>query len=232
MDPIIPGPLSRRRMFALTAGALAAGGVLPRLLHADEEAALWPQVLTPEEALKRLMDGNGRFASGHPEAPNRSLARLRDLAQRDVQNPFAAVLSCADSRVPVEVLFDQGFGDVFVCRSAGNVVTSELIGSLEYGTQVLRARVLMVLGHTLCGAVKEAIANNPVPGQISSLFARIRPAVQRGGGDWGRSITENARIQAELLAESSPVIARRIADRELKVVAAVCNLLDGSVRLV
>ena len=135
---------------------------------------------TPEEALKVLYSGNSRFASGKSEA-NRDMTRVRVVARE--QKPFAAFLGCADSRVPIEIVFDQGFGDLFVTRIAGNVASSENIGSLEFGTQVLGAKVLYVLGHTECGAVNATMKGTDVPGQISGLFQYIRPAVKTSGGD-------------------------------------------------
>ncbi|MFO1057316.1 MAG: carbonic anhydrase [Dongiaceae bacterium] len=118
---------------------------------------------------------------------------------------------CADLRVPVELLFDQSIGHVFVNRVAGNIATSEIIASIEYGVAVLGTRVLMVLGHTACGAVEASIAAKAVPGQISSLYRYIRPAVDEAKGDFEGTIKANARIQAGLLRDApSPVIASAI----------------------
>lgn len=140
----------------------------PLIELATAEPRVDPTRLDPAAALEFLYEGNRRFAAGSSLEPNRNLSRLREIA--DVQTPFAAFLGCADSRVPVEIIFDQGFGDLFVTRIAGNVATSENIGSLEFGTQVLGAKVLFVLGHTNCGAVAATTKREPVPGQISSLF--------------------------------------------------------------
>lgn len=221
-------PLSRRRMLGVA--ALAGAGLMG--LPAEADAAGWvrPSPASPDEALAALMEGNRRFVAGRPTAPHRDMARVREVAPK--QTPFAAVLACADSRVPVEILFDQGFGDVFVCRAAGNIATPEIIGSLEFGTAVLGAQVLIVLGHTACGAVQAASGNGAVPGQISSLYAHIRPAVQRAGGNVERAIVENARVQADLLQATSPVIAGLIAERKLKVVAANYDLATGTVTVV
>jgi carbonic anhydrase len=142
------------------------------------------------------------------------------------------VLSCADSRVPVEIVFDQGFGDVFVCRAAGNIVTPELIGSLEFGTAVLGAKALVVLGHTHCGAVKATIAGQAVPGQISTLYRHIRPAVDRSATRELEDVARhNVRIQAELLRTSSPVIAQLIAEEKLVVAGGFYDLETGRVTL-
>ena len=183
--------------------------------------------LTPAQALQRLLDGNKRFASGKPKGPHRSLARVHELAGN--QTPFAAVLSCADSRVPVEILFDQGFGDLFVVRNAGNVATTEEFASLEFGTLVLGAKILLVLGHSSCGAVKASIAGGPVPGQISAIYQHIRPAVNSGGGDLGKTIADNVRNQAATLSQASPVIADLVKQGKLQVAGGVYDLATGVV---
>lgn len=186
-----------------------------------------PTLLDPVEALEFLYEGNRRFAAGKSLEPNRDLSRLREVA--DGQTPFAAFLGCADSRVPVEIIFDQGFGDLFVTRIAGNVATSENIGSLEFGTEVLGARVLFVLGHTNCGAVAATTKRAPVPGQISSLFQYIRPAVRSVCGNLEDAVRANVRLQAQTLAEASPVIAERIRSGKLIVAGGVYDLSTGLV---
>lgn len=226
----VNAPVSRRRALGLLtlSGAAAAWGALPSPASAAVHDL--PAIRTPEEALAELMAGNRRFVEGRPVGPHRSMARVRDVAEG--QSPFAAVLSCADSRVPVEILFDQGFGDVFVCRAAGNVTNPELVASLEFGTLVLGARVLVVLGHTQCGAVKAAIAGEPVPGQISTLYGRIQPAVERSTTRELEDVArENVRIQARLLSTSSPVIAQLVRDRTLLVTGGVYDLTTGGVTL-
>jgi carbonic anhydrase len=187
-----------------------------------------PPDLTPAEALAALVEGNERFAAGRPLAPHRDLDRLRELAPG--QSPFAAFIGCADSRVPVEIVFDQGFGDLFVTRIAGNVTTPEGIGSLEFATEILGARVLYVLGHTNCGAVAAAARGDPMPGQISALFQHLRPAVKAADGDAARAVRENVRIQAATLAEASPVIARLIRAGRLIVAGGVFDLATGRVQ--
>src|SRR5260370_13999670 len=148
------------------------------------------------------------------------------------QEPFAAVLSCADSRVPVELIFDQSIGHLFVTRVAGNIATSAVIASLEYGVAVLGTRVLMVLGHGNCGAVKASIEAKAVPGQISALYPYIRPAVDQAGSDLDAAIKANARIQAALLRQSSPVLAEQIKQNRLKIVSAYYDLTSGKVSLI
>ncbi len=183
--------------------------------------------LTPAQALQRLLDGNKRFASGKAKGPHRSLARVHELAGD--QKPFAAILSCADSRVPVELVFDEGFGDLFVVRNAGNVATPEEFASLEYGALVLGAKVLLVLGHSSCGAVKAAIAGKPVPGQISVLYQHLRPAVDAGGGDLAKVVSENVRIQAATLAQSSPVLSELVQQQKLLIAGATYDLATALV---
>jgi carbonic anhydrase len=155
------------------------------------------------------------------------MARLREVAPR--QAPFAAFLGCADSRVPIEIVFDQGFGDLFVTRIAGNVADPSIIGSLEFGTLVLGAKVLFVLGHTSCGAVAATMTGEAVPGQISTLYQHIRPAVKTAGGNLDAAIVANVRNQAEVLAEASPVIAGLVREGKLKVAGGVYDLGTGRV---
>lgn len=228
-------PVSRRKalgLLSLSTAALAGGGLAAAPLHAGvlpADAAL-PDIRTPGEALVELMAGNQRFVAGRPVGPHRNMARVRELS--DGQTPFAAVLSCADSRVPVEILFDQGFGDVFVCRAAGNIVTPEMIGSLEFGTAVLGSKALVVLGHTSCGAVKATIAGNAVPGQISALYQHIQPAVDATPGRELEAVArQNARMQASLLRTASPVIGGLVRENKLVVVPAVYDISTGQVTM-
>ncbi len=145
--------------------------------------------MSPDEILEILMAGNKRFVENKRTNPNISIARLTEVAAG--QAPFASIVSCADSRVPVEIIFDRGLGDLFVVRGAGNIATPEEIGSIEFGTLVLGSKVLMVLGHENCGAVKAAMAGKPVPGQIGSIIAAIKPAVEGAKGKPGDPV-ENA----------------------------------------
>jgi carbonic anhydrase len=228
--------LTRRRLLQLcgsgmvlgTAG-LAAWAWKPRSGALDQ---LTPAVkkgsdYSPADVLDLLAQGNARFVRGEHLAPNRNLERMKEVAGQ--QAPFAAFLGCADSRVPIEIVFDQGFGDLFVTRIAGNVANPEIIGSLEFGTAVLGAKVIYVLGHTSCGAVAAAVRGAEVPGQISTLFQHLRPAVRPSGGDLDRAIHENVRFQATLVAESSPVIARLVREGRVRVAGGVYDLQSGVV---
>lgn len=202
-----------------------AGGVAAMLAGGTARAQT---TLGPDAALERLMAGNTRFVANRLTSFNEDLAILKQgtLAK---QEPFAAVLSCADSRVPVELVFDQSIGHVFVARVAGNICTPEIIASLEYGAAVLGTPAIVVLGHEGCGAVHAALEGKAVPGQISALYAPIRPAIERGGHDLDAAVKANAQIQANLLRTASPVIGDLIRAGKLKVVAAYYALATGKV---
>ena len=133
--------------------------------------------------------------------------------------------------MPVELLFDQTIGHLFVCRVAGNIATADLIASLDYGVAVLGTKAIMVLGHSNCGAVDATIKAKAVPGQISVLYRSIRPAVEQAGPNLEAATKANAKIQAGLLASSSPVIAEAIKNNQLKVVSAYYELATGAVSL-
>ena len=221
---------TRRRFLQLgttaTAVALTTGWEL-----ASPPPAQAQSQLSPDTALKELMDGNKRFIEGRSTAHEHDLDILKQKTV-DKQEPFAAVLSCADSRVPVEIVFDQTIGHIFVTRVAGNVVTPEIIASLEYGAAVLGTKTILVLGHSGCGAVKAAIQGKSVPGQISALFPHLQPAVDQGGQDVAATTKTNARIQATLLRESSTVISDMVKSGKVSVVAGYYELASGAVTLI
>jgi len=224
----LPRAVLTRRTFAgglPVAAGLAAIGVAGRSAAAASPTN--PSSLAPDAALEFLFAGNRRFIAGETVAPNRDMTRLREVAPQ--QTPFAAFLGCADSRVPIEIVFDQGFGDLFVTRIAGNVAATENIASLEFATQILGAKVLFVLGHTSCGAVAAAARAEPVPGQISALFQHIRPAVRASRGDLDAAIRENVRVQAETLVEGSTVISSLVKERKVIVAGGVFDLQSGRV---
>jgi carbonic anhydrase len=221
---------SRRRFLQGAAVAGAAAFPFRSALAAPPSPAGAKPPASPEEALKLLELGNARFVKGELTAPNRNLTRLKEVAAG--QKPFAAFLGCADSRVPIEIVFDQGFGDLFVTRIAGNVADPAIIGSLEFGTEVLGAQVLYVLGHSKCGAVSATMAGGDVPGQISTLYQHIRRAAKEGNGDVAKAVERNVQIQAEILSEASPVIARRIKAGKLVLAGGVYDLDTGKVSAV
>jgi|ERR1700683_2400605 carbonic anhydrase len=218
---------TRRGFFKTTVGAAVVG-----LVTATGVECLAPRrvsaqsALSPDAALQELMDGNRRFASGSLTSCDHDLAILKAHTV-DKQEPFAAVLSCADSRVPVELIFDQTLGQIFVTRVAGNFAAPEIIASLEYGAAALGTKVIVVLAHSGCGAVKATIQGKDVPGQISSLFAYIRPAVDQAGPNIEAASKANAKIQAALLRQASTVISAMVKENKLKVIAAYYDLATG-----
>ena len=220
-------PLISRRNSLLWGGVTAGMLLGGHHLQAAGEAEPKELPQTPEEALERLYAGNSRFATGQSLAIHRDLDRVKQIANK--QTPFAAFLGCADSRVPIEFVFDQGFGDLFVTRIAGNIASSENIGSLEFSAHGLQCKVIYVLGHSNCGAVKATLDGQEVPGQISGLFQHIRPAVKQSGGNLEVAITENVRNQATIIAESSPLISRLIQRKMLIVAGGVYDLATGRV---
>ncbi|MBW4542170.1 MAG: carbonic anhydrase [Myxacorys chilensis ATA2-1-KO14] len=228
---------SRRNVLKLGAGAVGAG-VLAAELHsqilAPEQANAIPkQDLTPDQALQQLIEGNQRFVKNKRQNPHQTMVRLKEVAKE--QKPFAAVLGCADSRVPVEIVFDQGLGDLFVCRVAGNVATPEEIGSLEFGSAVLGTKVILVLGHERCGAVAATLKGTQVPGQIGSLLDAIRPAVQQVSSQTGDRLENTCKANVQLQInrlKASPVLAQLIQDNKLKIVGGYYDLDTGALTLV
>jgi carbonic anhydrase len=185
-----------------------------------------------EAALQELLAGNRRFTSGRTSSHRRDLAILQQMME--TPEPFAAILSCADSRVPVEVVFDQTIGQLFVTRLAGNIVTTEIVASLEYAAAVLGTHTILVMGHSRCGAVTAAIQASDqaaVPGQISALFPYIRKAVEQAGPDVEATVRANVLIQAARLREASPLLANLIAEGKLMVAAAYFDIRSGTVTL-
>jgi carbonic anhydrase len=223
--------LGRRQVLsAVVSSALVGAAAQAGIQFATAESSGAPTDLSPEAALKKLLEGNQRSVTGKLTSIERDLAILREHTVNK-QEPFAAILSCADSRVPVEMIFDQTIGDVFVTRVAGNIVTPEIIASLEYGVAVLGVETLLVLGHSNCGAVKAAMKAEAVPGQISTLYPHLRQAVQQAGGSLEKAIEANAKIQAELLRTSSTVIRGAVESGKLKVESGVYDLASGKVIL-
>jgi carbonic anhydrase len=229
---LVSNKVSSRRGFlgAAIGGTLAGLVTVAGMEFATPRPALAQSTLTPDAALQELMDGNRRFTDGRLTAHEQDLAILKRNTI-DKQEPFAAVLSCADSRVPVELVFDQSIGHLFVTRIAGNIVTPEVIASLEYGVAVLGTKVILVMGHSNCGAVKATIQAKEVPGQISALFPHIQPAVDQAGSNIDAAIKANAKIQATLLREASTVISSFVKQGKLKVVAGYYDIASGAATL-
>ncbi|MDF2368027.1 carbonic anhydrase [Sneathiella sp.] len=197
-----------------------------------------PNAIPPGLALSRLLVGNARYAANNPNDRDFTVGRAE---RAQSQFPIAAVLSCADSRVAPELLFDQNPGDLFVMRVAGNVMSPDLLASLEYGVKFLGTPLVMVLGHSNCGAVSAAINvlkdNAKLPGHLPDLIASIKPAVavaKKTHPDdlLESSIAENVRLQVAQLKKSSPIVDRYYADRKIDIVGAVYDLKTGRIALV
>ena len=188
---------------------------------------------SPDLALQQLLDGNKRFVSASLAHPNQDGDRRISLGSG--QAPFAAVLACADSRVPPEVLFDQGLGDLFVVRVAGNILNDQLLGSLEYAALHLNTPLIVVLGHTSCGAIGAVATGAELEGHIASLAPAIQPSVDKVRGQEG-NLTDNAarevaRMTGEQLRNSQPIMADLVKDGKVKVVSAFYDLESGEVSL-
>jgi len=210
-------------MLSIGLAGIAAGAAGPGIRKAAAQT-----MLAPAAALQNLAAGNQRFVQAKLQSCNEDLAILKQDTV-DKQEPFAGILSCADSRVPVEMIFDQSIGRLFVTRVAGNIATSDVIASLEYGVAVLGLSAIMVLGHSGCGAVKAAMAGKEVPGQISTLFPLIQPAIAESKGNFAAAIKDNAIFQATLLATASPVLAAALKAGKLKIAAGYYALESGLV---
>ncbi|NYF89523.1 carbonic anhydrase [Tunturiibacter empetritectus] len=220
------GKWTRRRFVAgtIAAGATAEVAGFGRL-------ALAQTGMTGETAMKELMAGNERYIAGKITSFPEDLKILQEKTVLK-QEPFAAVLSCADSRVPVEILFDQSIGHVFVTRVAGNIVTPEVMASLEYGVGVLGLKAVLILGHTNCGAIAAAVQGKEVPGQISVLYQHLMPAVQDAHGDVVQAVKANVVFQTRLVRESSTLIAKAMKESGVKVAGGVYDLENGRVNII
>lgn len=188
----------------------------------------------PEAALKALLDGNARFVAGKTVRPRQDAARLKETSTG--QKPFAIIIGCSDSRVPSEIIFDQGLGDLFIIRTAGQVSSYASWGSIEFAEAVLGARLILVLGHTKCGAVKAAVELPKVPGHIVTLINEIKPAVERAKGIPGNlienAVRENVHMQVEKLTHLEPLLAEGVREGKLKIVGGIYDLETGKVSLV
>jgi carbonic anhydrase len=194
--------------------------------HSDQPAA------APAEAITKLKEGNGRYTSGNLQHPGQTTERRAELA--NVQHPFAAVVSCSDSRVPPEIVFDQGLGDLFICRVAGNVINDESLGSIEYAVDHLGTRLIVVLGHQRCGAVqaaKETIAaKGKAPGHIESLVTAIKPAVEATAkDDLDATIKANVKNVVQALRSSTPILKAKVDSGEVQVIGGYYSLDTGAV---
>ncbi|MBK3663103.1 carbonic anhydrase [Bradyrhizobium diazoefficiens] len=228
---------SRRSAMLLAASALGVA-FTGRAFAKETKAPPKPQnVLSPDAALKRLMEGNARYADG--------VSRRHDFKhEREAlaggQNPFAAVLSCADSRIAPEYAFDTGRGDLFVCRVAGNFAGTETIASMEYAVAVLNTPMILVLGHDACGAVDATLKaikdGKPPPGHIPSLVDAIAPAakaaMQQGGDLLDKAIRQNVIDNVAKLKSAAPILNAAVEQGRLKIVGGIYRLTTGKVELI
>lgn len=226
---------SRRHLFALAGGASAAM-LFPRV-------PVWAAAhegpgISAEEALRLLKQGNADYVAGKIPAPNAGTARRGEIAQK--QTPFCAVLGCADSRVPPELLFNRGLGDLFVLRVAGNTLDPETLGSLEYGVGHLGIPLILVLGHERCGAVKAAVEvaekGTELPGSLNAIVDPIIPAVlkaKRQPGDLlDNAVKQNVRDVIARLRNSEAEITEPLASGKLKIAGGVYDLDTGAVEFI
>lgn len=237
-------PLSRRAAIAFGAGLAASlwseGAHAQKRGKAKTQSKAAPpkpeNVMTPDEALARLMAGNERYRQG--------VSKRHDfVAEREAlvggQNPYAGVLSCSDSRIAPEYAFDSSRGDLFVARVAGNFVNPEIVASFEFAVEVLKTPLLLVLGHESCGAVKATISSiedkTTLPGHLPSLVAALTPAVKAVAGRSGdmleNATRENVRLGVEALKNATPLISAAVNDKRVKIVGGVYRLADGRVEI-
>jgi len=229
--------LSRRNLLG---GAASTVGLLLANAAGAKEAKAPPKpqnVLSPGASLERLLKGNARYVEG--VSLRHDFKHERE-ALVGGQNPYAAILSCADSRIAPEYAFDSGRGDLFVCRVAGNFANNESVASLEYAVAVLGAPLILVLGHDSCGAVSATIKSlkddTTLPGHMPSLVTGIAPAVkavsQQAGDVLGNAIRQNVIDNVAKLGSATPILSAAVAQGKLKVAGGIYRLRDGRVEMV
>jgi carbonic anhydrase len=188
-------------------------------------------LLNSEQALLRLKEGNERFVTKKCIHPNQSAERQAEVVKG--QSPFAAILSCSDSRVPPEILFDQGIGDLFIVRVAGNILSEEILGTIEYSAEHLGIPLVLVLGHQKCGAVQAAVSGGDVPGKIQRLVEALHPAVAKAknlSGDLVENVVRaNVERTVEQLKESEPIMAELVHKGKVRVIGGYYSLETGRV---
>src|SRR5438093_3116401 len=194
--------------------------------HSDQPS------VAPAEAISKLKEGNGRYTSGNLQHPGQTAERRTELAK--TQHPYAAIVSCSDSRVPPEFVFDQGLGDLFIVRVAGNVINDEGLGSIEYTVDHLGTRLILVLGHQSCGAVQAArdtiAAKGKAPGHIESLVAAIKPAVEATAkDDLETTVKANVKNVVQALRSSTPILKPKVDSGDVQVIGGYYSLDTGAV---
>lgn len=217
------------------APAGSAQGSDPHDVVAVRKGADQTLALIREASLALLKEGNARYAQGKSKHPNQGADR-RSIAVSDGQKPFATVLACSDSRSPVEVLFDRGVGELFVVRVAGNVADDSQVATIEYGVEHLGTPLLVVLGHSACGAVTAATKGGELPGHLSVLINRIKPAVAKaravGAGPErivAAAIQANVWQQIEDILSSSGIVREKVREGALQIVGGIYDLEKGTV---
>lgn len=190
--------------------------------------------LNADQALNKLIEGNHRFVKLKLKHPDESAHRRNEIVSG--QHPMAIILSCSDSRVPPELIFDQGLGDLFVIRDAGNVVDDVIIGSLEYAVGHLNIPLIVVLGHEYCGAVTAALAGHAETVHIEKILNAIKPAIVQARTEKGNlidnTVRENVKYVVDEIEKSNPVLAKKYKEGQLKVVGAYYNLEDGKIEII
>lgn len=232
-----PTPIARRHVLKLVAMAATGLSLASSAWAAGPKTPPKPQnVLLPDQALDRLKQGNARYVSG--VSKRHDFAHEREPLTMG-QNPFAAVLSCADSRISPEYCFDVARGDVFVCRVAGNFANDDNIASFEYAVAVLNTPLIIVLGHDACGAVDATIKSladgTALPGHMPALVTALAPAVKASQGEPGdklaNAIARNVALTVARLSSASGILGKAVADRKLRIVGGVYKLATGKVQL-
>jgi carbonic anhydrase len=187
-----------------------------------------------EQALKSLIDGNVRHVQNKSVHPRQTPNHRRNLLAS--QRPLAAILSCSDSRVPPEMVFDQGFGDLFIVRVPGNIVSDTTLASVEFAVQMLHVPLIVVLGHTNCSAIKATINMKTLPGYLSHITAHIHPVVQLARQQTGdlleNSVQINAQMAAVQLLSYSTIIEKSVQKKKLRIIAACYDLQTGIVKII
>jgi carbonic anhydrase len=226
--------LSRRSLIAAGATTVVMGGLADAYAQTSPSAAP-PTAVSPDEALKRLADGNTRYSSN--TSINRDMSAGR-AGRAQAQYPFAALVSCSDSRVAPELAFDQGPGDLFVVRVAGNFVNTDGLASLEYGVKILGIPLIVVLGHSNCGAVAATIKvlkeKTKLPGHLPQLVNAIKPSIdlvekQKAADPLAAAIAQNVRYNVERLRRAKPIVAEAVAAQKVKLAGAVYDIGTGKV---
>ncbi|MBX2893156.1 MAG: carbonic anhydrase [Saprospiraceae bacterium] len=198
--------------------------------NAPAVEVLPPYPQTPDEAIARLKEGNARFVNDKSAHPNRD--DTRKIIQAQQQTPFASIMSCSDSRVPSEIVFDQGLGDLFIVRTAGQAPAVASYGSLEFSVAVLGVKVIVVMGHEKCGAVKGAIGTEKLPGHIEDLVNIIRPGVKEYVGKPDKleeAARANVLAEVETLKKLNPILSQYVQEGKIKIIPAYYRLETGQV---